>query len=556
MKIGSHFAAALYAAALSPPVHAQTPPDAGRLIQDQQRDRPAQPARTLPLPALDAPPRAALQTPTGVRVRVADWRFTRNGAIPEAELASLLADLVGKELELAGLTAAADRITRHYRARGFLVARAYLPAQEITNGTVEITILEGRLGNISIDNRSMVAASAIEPYFADLRKGGAIAGAELERGLLLVDSLPGVDVQSTLRPGASVGTTDLDVRIAGERRLDGGLSIDDYGNRYTGDWRLGGQFAFNSPLARGDALSLRAYASDERYRYGRLAYQSPVGGNGLQLGAAASTMSYRAGEDFADLGAHGKADIASVYALYPVVRSRIANVNVQADFDHKSLDDFVDSALVRSTKRLDVFMLGLSGDLSDELGGGGLNVWSVTYTGGHLAMDSASRELDAAGHGSAGRYDKLNFSASRLQRLAMASDSWTLLVQFSGQLAHKNLDSSEKFAIGGPKGVRAYPQGEAPVDDGWLGSVELRCTFTEAWQLAGFFDAGGGHTNHGALATDLQNSRTLSGAGLSARVTQPGALSIEAALAWRSGPAPTSDRDRSPRLWVNLVKGF
>jgi len=525
-------------------------------MQDQEGDRSPQPARNPPLPALDDTPRPAMQAPQGLRVRVGAWRFDRNNAIPDAELAALLADLVGKELDLAALNAAAERITRHYRARGFFVARAYLPAQEIKNGTVEIAVLEGRLGKVSIDNGSMVASSAIAHYFADLREGSAIVGPDLERGLLLVNGLPGVDVQSTLRPGASVGTTDLDVRVSGQRQLDTSLSVDDYGNRFTGAWRFGGQVTLNSPLARGDALSVRAYASGEGYRYGRLAYQSPVGGSGLQLGGALSTMRYQVGEDFADLGAHGKADIASIYAFYPVVRSRLANVKIQTDVDHKSLDDFVDSALVRSNKRLDVFMLGLSGDLTDELGGGGLNVWSVTYTSGHLGMDSASRALDAAGHDTGGRYDKLSFAASRLQRLGIADDRWSLMLQISGQSARKNLDSSEKFAVGGPKGVRAYPQGESPVDDGWLGSVELRCNVTEAWQVASFFDAGGGRANHSALATDLQNSRTVSGAGLSARFAQPGALSIEATLAWRTGPAPTSDRDRNPRVWVSLVKSF
>ena len=547
---------ALCATVLYAQAYAQTPPDAGRLMQEQERGRVTLPARDLPLPTLEEPPRPALSAADGLRVRVTEFRFSRNSAFSQTQLNPLLSDLSGKELGLAELNAAADRITAYYRAHGFLVARAYLPAQDIKDGVVEITVLEGRLGKLSIDNQSAVATSAIQPYFADLREGSAIAGAPLERGLLLVNNLPGVDVQSTLRPGASVGTTDLDIRVAGQQRMDASLSVDNFGNHFTGDWRLGGQFTLNSPLGRGDALSLRAYTSGARYRYGRLAYQLPVGGNGLQFGGAWSSMSYRVGEDFADLGAHGRADVGSLYALYPIVRSRSTNVTVQADYDHKSLDDLVDSAFVNANKRLDVFILGMSGDHVDDLAGGGLNTWSVTYTGGQLGLDSASLALDAAGHGSAGHYDKLSASASRLQRLAVPGDAWSLWVQLSGQWASKNLDSSEKFALGGPRSVRAYPQGEAPLDDGWLGSIELRYAFSAAWQVTGFFDAGGGRVNHSALATDGQNTRTISGAGLSASYSLPGALNIEAALAWRTGSAPTSERDRNPRLWVSLIKSL
>jgi hemolysin activation/secretion protein len=51
---------------------------------------------------------------------------------------------------------------------------------------------------------------------------------------------------------------------------------------------------------------------------------------------------------------------------------------------------------------------------------------------------------------------------------------FTLYASFSGQRASKNLDSSEEFFLGGPNGVRAYPQGEGAGDEGWLSRLELR----------------------------------------------------------------------------------
>ena len=77
---------------------------------------------------------------------------------------------------------------------------------------------------------------------------------------------------------------------------------------------------------------------------------------------------------------------------------------------------------------------------------------------------------DALTAGAAGTYSKVNYSASRLQRL---NDAWSLYANFAGQSANKNLDSSEKFALGG-MGVRAYPQGEASGDAGSLLNLEVR----------------------------------------------------------------------------------
>ena len=43
-----------------------------------------------------------------------------------------------------------------------------------------------------------------------------------------------------------------------------------------------------------------------------------------------------------------------------------------------------------------------------------------------------------------------------------------------GQLAFDNLDSSEKMELGGAYGVRAYPEGEAFGDEGYIATAEAR----------------------------------------------------------------------------------
>ncbi|MGL4408233.1 MAG: ShlB/FhaC/HecB family hemolysin secretion/activation protein [Zoogloea sp.] len=533
-----------------------TPPDAGRLLQDQERtalpDRPNLDA----LPKLDDAPPPALKADAGLRVTVSRFHFTRNSAFSEASLSPLVADLLGQTLSLAEINAAATRITQFYRDHGYFVARAYLPAQEIQNGVVEITVLEGRLGKLQLDNQSSIANRVVTPLLGDLTEGEAIAGAALERGLLLLNGLPGVEVQSTLKPGASVGTTDLDIQIKNRAPYSGNVTLDNEGNRYTGAWRVGGQVSLSNPLSLGDTLSLRAITSDDHFNYQRLAYQLPVGGSGLQVGAAYSAMDYQLGDSFTSLGAKGTAQITSVYALYPVVRSRFSNLNAQVNFDQKSLKDQQQTAGTQVSKKIDVVSLGVSGDRVDGALGGGFNTWSVTYSAGRLHLDAVNQADDALGHRTQGNYDKWAMSASRSQRLAVLGDRWSLLGQVNAQWAGKNLDSSEKLSLGGSQGVRAYPQGEAPVDDGWLANLEVRYRLNQDWQLAGFLDSAAGWLNHAPLASESNNYRTLSGMGLGASYAAPEGLNLNASLAWRTGNRPTSDNDRSPRVWLSLQKHF
>ena len=309
----------------------------------------------------------------------------------------------------------------------------------------------------------------------------------------------------------------------------------------------------NSPLGLGDRLSLRAMGSDEDQQYGRIAYQLPVGPWSTQLGVAYSDMDYELAKDFEDLDAHGNARIASVFALQPLVRSRDFSLYAQAQFDDKRLQDDIDLFDQKSEKRSRVVILTVNGNSRDTLLGGGVNSFALAWSQGSLNIDDATAQrIDDLTAGTAGRFQKLNPSLVRLQRL---TERFSLYTQLQGQWADGNLDSSEKLYLGGAYGVRAYPQGEASGDQGWLANLELRYALTDAWQLSTFVDHGQVRLNKDTWASG-ENHRSLSGAGLGARWAAHG-WQVSAVTAWKLGNTdPQSDVDRSPRVWAQVVRFF
>jgi hemolysin activation/secretion protein len=48
----------------------------------------------------------------------------------------------------------AERITKAYKDKGYVVARAFVPAQDVRDGVVEIRVVEGRYERIDISNAS------------------------------------------------------------------------------------------------------------------------------------------------------------------------------------------------------------------------------------------------------------------------------------------------------------------------------------------------------------------------------------------------------------------
>jgi len=536
---------------LSLSVMAATLPDAGQSQQNIDQlplQLPGKQRLELNLP--DTPSAAA--TAGGPSLQVNGFTLEGNGAIGSEELLPLLGDLQGRTVSLGELQAGANRITRLYRERGYPLARAYIPAQEIDGGVVRIAVMEGRYGEVGLNNTSRVSGAALAPITA-LKRGDAVRSAELERSLLLLSDTPGVEVKSTLKPGTSVGATDLLVDVTPGPLLSGSVDADNYGNRFTGEYRLGGTLNVNSPLGLGDRLTLRAMGSDEDQQYGRIAYQLPIGPWATQVGVAYSDMDYQLAKDFDDLKAHGNARIASLYAIQPLVRSRDFSLYAQVQFDDKRLKDDIDLFGSKSDKRSRVVIATLNGNSRDTLLGGGVNSFALAWSQGSLNIDGQlNQTIDDLTAGTQGRFHKLNPSLVRLQRL---TDRFSLYAQLQGQWADGNLDSSEKISLGGAYGVRAYPQGEASGDQGWLANLELRYALTDAWQLSTFVDHGEVRLNKDTWSTG-ENHRSLSAAGVGARWAAYG-WQVNAVSAWKLGNAdPQSDVDRSPRVWVQVVKFF
>lgn len=538
---------------------AQTPatPDAGQVLRDLQQSPGLAPTPVVPLQRIEESTDAA-QDPQG-KVLVQAIHITGNQEIPSAELTALVAPLIGTERSLAQLNAAARRITAYYRSKGFAVARAYLPAQDITDGAITVAVIEGRIAGYSVNNQARISNERASAPFSQIKSGDVIRAEQIDRGLLILQDTPGVgSSRATLQPGASVGTSELLIDLQPAAPWNGNATLDNHGSRYTGEYRVGGNLNLASPLNIGDQLSFSALTSGSGLNFGRIAYQVPVGSDGLRIGAAYFDVHYRLGKEFQTLQAHGSASSASVFASYPFIRSQMASLYGTLSQEAKRLDDRVDSTATATAKKAGVTSIGLSGRLQDAVAGGGITSGELTIALGKLAINSPTAlAIDAASAQTSGRYTRTAWGLNRLQRIANES---LVYLSIAGQQASKNLDSSEKFSLGGPAGVRAYPLAEAGGDEGYKGTLELRHSFTPALQGTLFYDWGEVTINKqpfGVLTNP--NKRSLSGAGFGVN-TSVAAVQFKASLAWRtSGGTPTSipaSAVKSPTLWIQAAVAF
>ena len=538
--------------ACAPCVYAGGAPPAQDAIPVPPQAAQPQDAQALPEPAMGA------QVESSFVLR--DVEFVGATGVADRELQAAVADKIGTTVTFADLEQLAARVTQVYQRNGFSMVQAFVPVQEVVDGRVKITVSEGVLGNVSIDvaDGAPVEQDRVARTLAILTPGKPLNGRQYERAMLLLSDLPGIKPQSAISSGAASGTTDLMVQVGERDRLQFGLELDNHGTRDSGRHRVTGSARWASPFGRGDNFDVRLMLAERLHTaFGRMSYETPVGYTGLRIGGGVARVQYELGGPFAPLEPTGVGNVADLSFSYPLVRQRSTNVFLRGTIDNKDLTDRFEAVGFETRKRIRGVGIGMSFERRDRfLGGGYTSANAQLYSGNLDIKDATSAAFDQPpfGYETEGSFGKFTMQLARLQYLA---PKFSLFLGSGLQRASKNLDAYEKLSLGGPKAVRAYATGEVLVDDGWLGTVELRYAANPDTSIFGFYDAAHGDFFHDPRQLDTFTSRSLRGYGIGVNWSKPGKASINLSVAWRgTGPALTDGGDRNPRLYWSIQKAF
>ncbi len=561
-----HLAAQLAFAGLAaihgPQATAQSAPDAGRILQEQPK--PSLVPQAQPKPAPAAPP-VAVPDDTGPRIKVNAIRIQGAVLIPESELAAQVQPLVGRELSLGQLQAGALALVGHYAAKGYL-ARVYLPEQDIKDGTVVYRVVEGTRGALSVAGGGPRLDSNRVRAFVDARvaPGAPMNLTAFGEAMSILNEQPGVDVKADLSPGQRESAVDLAVIARESPPVRYSLAADNHGSRGTGEAQVNGGVTLNNPTGRFDAAGLLLNVA-EGSAFVRGDYSLAVGDRGARMGVNASHLQYRIVQPaFRALGAKGHAQTLGLAASYPLARRFDFNLSLVGTLDHKRLVD--ETAAGETGRRIvNVANIGFSGFtalVGDALSG--ILSFGVKATVGDVDQrNAAALADDRLGRRVQGSFWKATYYLTLFKPLA---DDWALSGTVRGQTAQKNLDSSERFSLGGVGGIRAYPTAEGLGDEGWMVNVDLVRRIAETLSVSAFVDAGQTTVHHTVPAAGLvgPNRYRLHGAGFSVDWQPQRGTSISVTLAAPIGNNPGQDamghnsdgRKNNPRVWLSATTQF
>ncbi len=476
-------------------------------------------------------------------------------SVEASELGSIVSGFEGKETSLAELEKACSLITDHYRRNGYFLARAYLPEQEITDGTVKIEVSEAWLEFIVIDNSSPVSDAMIRRKMGAIAVGDVLTSERVEAAVAGAGELAGVTLADiSLSPGLNQGATTINVTAIPTSRLSGAAYLDNHGGLYTGRNRLGYNLSYASPFGRGDLLTLAGITTEKSGLSSYLVrYDSPLS-HRWDASVTLARTNYTLGESYASLDAHGIADSVETEISRTLSQGAGFKHSATAGFGYRKLKDEIGATSLTTPKNDAYATLGYAyrRDHDVRLPGAQTKAY-VRLTVGSISFDdAAARALDATGSDTQGSYQKVEAS---LAHEFVLTPEFSLLLSAKGQQAlnSKNLDGSQKIGLSGPDGVRAYSSSELMGDNGYLLRSELRINTWTRQRLAllPFLFADQAHSS-GANPRSAVATRSISDLGLGLTASgESWRLNIELAHRLEKEPAlsePTSDNRLLARL--------
>ena len=457
-----------------------------------------------------------------VKVFVKEFTFDGNKKYPTSEFLKLVENKINKELNYADLRNILQDISFYYRSKGYL-ATAFLPEQDITDGKVQIFIVEGRIGKVEIKsdtkNQLNISRERISKFIFNKIKANDILNiVQLDRNIRNLNNTPGINAIAQLVEGDQLGETDVIISASNTKTLSTTSLLDNNGSRSSGYERLTNILNFDSAFNKGERFSITDVVSEGSHYYAS-SVTLPVGYNGLSSTLRISKMMYDLGAPFHSTDPTGYSTEFFLGFNKELMIKPNKGLTSSLSFFR---NDYVNDLNTGSNSDKDIVKTSsnLTFNNQDKFFSGGTNTLSLTGIYGVLDLsDNASNfETDHLTAKSDGEYWKLSLNANRFQRI---TDSVSAVFKFNGQYTDKNLDGAEQISLGGPTAVRAYPSNEAAGDQGFVASLEFNKSLTKNKKITFFYDYGKiqlhkiAWDNWNSTNTSLKNNYDLHGVGLS-----------------------------------------
>ena len=416
------------------------------------------------------------------------FQIEGNTLVKPDEIEAVLKPFTGKQREYGDVQRAIEALRQHYRSGGFSVVWVVAPEQGLDRGVVTLRVIEGRIGKVTIEGNRFFDDANIRASLPALREGVSPRAGDISANSQLANENPAKQVDVVLRPGEKEGVVDASVDVIDIRPLKAFLTLDNTGNRQTGDYRLGVGVQ-HANLFNRDHIGTFNYVTspgkENQVSLYSASYRLPLYSRGDSMDFIAAYSDVSAGTTQTVAGPltfSGKGDVYGLRYNQLLQRRGEYSHRIVYGLDYRAykndcaLGDFGAAGCGPAAVNVTVRPISMAysgnwarpGRISDFYVALSHNVPGVAN--GQESDFNAARPSPNGGDGASSRYTILRAGASMVNAF---ESNWQVRGAFNAQYTSDALVSGEQFSIAGATAVRGFLEREIVRDTGYFANLEL-----------------------------------------------------------------------------------
>ena len=470
---------------------------------------------------------------------------------PDDQINVIFEKYIGKLVTLSDLNEGAELLDEKYRKAGFFLSKVFIPPQKISNGILQVRVVEGFISKVYADGGSKEVQQTVLDLMNSLVDVKPLNLAAVERKILVLNNFPGIAVNTILRQGAELGASEMVVNIY-EIPNSYTFSMNNNASKQLGPYTATLSATVNRLLARDNqvTLSLSSSVDLQKYKTMTIKYAEPIGYSGLVASLSYTRAKANPGASYEELDIESQSQIISPRLSYPLIKTRSNSLSLDSGLNFTRSATTIAGAGYTFDKMMNT---DLSMTFINTNFWNGLTLINASVTKGlpgRNTLDSDASSPSVTGFNP--NFSKVNFLLLRSQTI---TQSWSAQFGVNGQMTKDTLLSGDTISFGGATVGRGFDNSAIYGDNGLGSYLEIRndLPITSAWltrpiQLFAFVDSGTVRNNDNTVSGVSNYSKSIFSKGFGIRTTVSKTTFLELQYARATSLASDTDQRQNPRI--------
>ncbi|MDJ0571583.1 MAG: ShlB/FhaC/HecB family hemolysin secretion/activation protein [Pleurocapsa sp. MO_192.B19] len=417
-----------------------------------------------------------------------------NTVFSDNELNLYLKKYQQKNINISQINKITKSLTELYVEHGYISSGAFLPQQDITEGVLEIQIIEGQLENLDVKGLKKLKENYINSLMDSVLEKPLNIKELNEKLNILKQNSAIKNVKAELLKGTKPGLSVLILEIEEHSAFQANLSANNYRSPSVGEFQGDLSVSYQNLLGVSDR-AFGKYSLTEGFDAYSIGYVIPILKNNGRF-----SFEYRNGdskiiENFEEVGIRAESDSVLFRYRQPIIYQPDQELTLGIAFERQNSETFIlDNQPFSFTDgpqegRSVISVLRLTGDWLNRAPNSVYSVSSQLNFGLDIFDATVNENLP----------DGIFFSwqgQAQWSKTLNQNKDLLLVTRLATQLTPDSLLPLEQFTLGGVGTVRGYRQNQEIGDNAVVGTIEMNVPVfggvrdSSQLKLIPFFDLG------------------------------------------------------------------